>query len=63
MATDPCYNRPAFLVPLVVPPKGHRWRCPLCGFVGTLEQVGESSTFRAPAHYPPGEKPGDGEVN
>ena len=57
MSVDPCYNRPTFLRSTVAPTEAHRWRCPLCGYVGTLERVGESSTFRAPAHYPPGEEP------
>lgn len=59
----PCYNRPTLLVPLVVPTAGHRWRCPICGYVGVLEQVGDSASFRAPAHYAPGDEPGEMEVN
>lgn len=58
-----CYNRPAFTLPLAIPAEGHRWRCPICGFVGVLEQVGKSATFRAPLHYAPGNEPRELEVN
>lgn len=61
MPADPCYNHPTFLRSTAAPTDAHRWRCPLCGYVGALEQAG--STLRAPAHYAPGDEPGEMEVN